>query len=193
MRYNRVGADIGLTDDQLKNNLMFTTDKVGNVMDVAMSAEDAAIWFGTQPPDLSVVSRSKGIDWIYSYLLGFYEDPNPSRPFGVNNVVFPDVAMPHVFLGLQGMQKKKPDHDAASDDHASREIKDLLELGQSGAMSVEEYQNGMRDLVAFMAYIGEPAKLQRQEIGVWVLLFLAVLFVLSYALKKEYWKDIKNT
>ncbi|MBT8421279.1 MAG: cytochrome c1, partial [Gammaproteobacteria bacterium] len=105
MRYNRMAADIGLTDEQVKKDMMFATDKVGDVMKVAMSADDAEAWFGVQPPDLSVVSRSRGLDWLYSYLLGFYEDPNPSRPFGVNNIVFPEVGMPHVLSGLQGVQK----------------------------------------------------------------------------------------
>nr|VFK18333.1 MAG: ubiquinol-cytochrome c reductase cytochrome c1 subunit [Candidatus Kentron sp. LPFa]VFK33171.1 MAG: ubiquinol-cytochrome c reductase cytochrome c1 subunit [Candidatus Kentron sp. LPFa] len=189
-RYNRMAADIGLTDDQVKA-MMFATDKVGDVMKVAMSSEDAAAWFGTQPPDLSVVSRSRGIEWLYSYLLGFYKDDNPSRPFGVNNVIFPDVAMPHVLSGLQGVQIRKSSH--ADEQHASPQgIDDLLELAQAGDMTIDEYRSAVRDLVAFLAYLGEPTKLQRQQLGVWVLLFLAVLFVFSYALKKEYWKDVKK-
>nr|VFJ63886.1 MAG: ubiquinol-cytochrome c reductase cytochrome c1 subunit [Candidatus Kentron sp. FW] len=182
MRYNRMASDIGLTDEQVKANMMFATDKVGDVMAVAMSPEDATVWFGSQPPDLSVVSRSKGVEWLYSYMLSFYEDPNPSRPFGVNNVIFPDVAMPHVLLGLQGIQEKQQ--------HSSQEIDNLLELMHPGSMKVDEYRDAVKDLVAFLAYLGEPAKLYRQQVGIFVLLFLLVLFVFSYALKKEYWKDI---
>nr|VFK39825.1 MAG: ubiquinol-cytochrome c reductase cytochrome c1 subunit [Candidatus Kentron sp. SD]VFK45279.1 MAG: ubiquinol-cytochrome c reductase cytochrome c1 subunit [Candidatus Kentron sp. SD] len=192
-RYNRMAADIGLTEDQVKNNMMFATDKVGDVMKVAISSEDATKWFGVQPPDLSVVSRSKGIDWLYSYLLGFYKDDDPARPFGVNNLIFPDVAMPHVFLDLQGVQIKKSHSGAGEESVSSTEMGNLLELAQPGLMDSVEYQNAVRDLVTFMAYLGEPTKLERQQLGIWVLLFLAVLFVLSYGLKKEYWKDVKHT
>nr|VFK55921.1 MAG: ubiquinol-cytochrome c reductase cytochrome c1 subunit [Candidatus Kentron sp. TC] len=192
-RYNRMASDIGLTDDQVKANMMFATDKVGDVMTVAMSSEDAVRWFGTQPPDLSVVSRSRGVDWLYSYLLGFYKDSDPSRPFGVNNVVFPDVAMPHVLLGLQGVQVRKSSHSDGQHGFPQG-FDDLLELIQAGELrTTDEYQDAARDLVAFLAYLGEPTKLQRQQLGIWVLLFLAVLFVFSYALKKEYWEDVKKT
>nr|VFJ77716.1 MAG: ubiquinol-cytochrome c reductase cytochrome c1 subunit [Candidatus Kentron sp. FW] len=187
MRYNRMAADIGLTDEQVKANMMFATDKVGDVMAVAMSPEDATVWFGSQPPDLSVVSRSKGVEWLYSYMLGFYEDSDQSRPFGVNNVIFPDVAMPHVLLGLQGIQKKQHGEDQK---HGSQKIDSLLELIQPGSMKAGEYRDAVRDLVVFLAYLGEPAKLYRQQVGILVLLFLLVLFIFSYALKKEYWKDI---
>jgi ubiquinol-cytochrome c reductase cytochrome c1 subunit len=189
MRYNRMASDIGLTDEQVKEDMMFTTDKVGDVMKVAMSSEDAAVWFGTQPPDLSVISRSRGLDWLYSYLLAFYKDANPSRPFGVNNVVFPEVGMPHVFLGLQGIQEKRDSH-ASDEGHEPKTMDELLELVQPGSMDAGEYQSAANDLVAFLAYMGEPAKVQRQELGVWVLMFLAVFFIVAFALKKEYWKDI---
>lgn len=208
MRYNRMMADIGIAEDQVKKDMMFTTDKIGDVMEVAMSSEDAAAWFGVQPPDLSVVSRSRGLDWLYSYLLGFYEDPNPSRPFGVNNVVFPEVGMPHVLIGLQGIQKKRESHAAADKAHGPRTMEGMLELVQPGSMddvSKEmeklglmdadnagsyDYRSAARDLVAFLAYLGEPAKVQRQELGIWVLVFLAIFFIAAFALKKEYWKDI---
>nr|VFJ57307.1 MAG: ubiquinol-cytochrome c reductase cytochrome c1 subunit [Candidatus Kentron sp. FM]VFJ57398.1 MAG: ubiquinol-cytochrome c reductase cytochrome c1 subunit [Candidatus Kentron sp. FM]VFK08502.1 MAG: ubiquinol-cytochrome c reductase cytochrome c1 subunit [Candidatus Kentron sp. FM] len=192
MRYNRMASDIGLTDEQVKKDMMFTTDKVGDVMKVAMSPEDAAAWFGTQPPDLSVVSRSRGLDWLYSYLLGFYEDPNPSRPFGVNNIVFPEVGMPHVLLGLQGIQKKHESHGTDEHHHGhGAQGSDQLELVQdSGSMTADEYRKAAKDLVTFLAYMGEPAKVQRQELGIWVLAFLAVFFIATYLLKKEYWKDI---
>nr|VFJ49456.1 MAG: ubiquinol-cytochrome c reductase cytochrome c1 subunit [Candidatus Kentron sp. DK] len=191
MRYNRMAADIGLTDEQLKKEMMFATDKVGDVMKVAMSPDDGAIWFGTSPPDLSVVSRARGLDWLYSYLLGFYADPNPSRPFGVNNLVFPEVGMPHVLLELQGVQEKRDAHAANADGgHGPRTVGESLELVRPGAMNAEEYKSAVKDLVTFLAYMGEPAKVQRQELGLWVLAFLAVFFLVAFALKKEYWKDV---
>ncbi len=186
-RYNRMGKDLGLTDKQVKENLMFAADKVGETMDVAMGKGDAEVWFGTGVPDLSLVARSRGVDWLFSYLLNFYEDP--SRPLGVNNRVFPDVGMPHVFWELQGMQRAVYEEH---EDHEGHKVKKFagFELVREGSMTEKEYRQAMRDLVNFLAYVGEPAKLQRQRLGVWVLLFLAVFFVVSYALKKEYWKDV---
>jgi ubiquinol-cytochrome c reductase cytochrome c1 subunit len=209
MRYNRMASDIGLTDEEVRKDMMFTTDKVGDVMKVAMSSEDAAAWFGTQPPDLSVVSRSRGLDWLNSYLLAFYEDTNPSRPFGVNNVVFPEVGMPHVLLELQGIQRKQNTHAESGDGHHPKTLEESLELVQPGLTKEKllalvqsadsngksgpadyDYKSAVRDLVAFLAYMGEPAKVQRQELGLLVLLFLAVFFAVAFALKKEYWKDV---
>jgi len=157
-RYNRVGRDLGLSDEQLKANLMFAAEKVGETMTIAMTEADAKKWFGAPPPDLSVISRARGVDWLYTYLRSFHDDAQ--RPFGVNNTVFPDVGMPHV---LQDMQQ---------------------------SMSAGEYDSQVRDLVNFLAYTGEPVMVKRQQMGIWVLLFLAVLLVITYALKKEYWKDI---
>ncbi len=157
-RYNRMGRDLGLTDEEVKANLMFATDKVGDTMNIAMDPNDAAAWFGTAPPDLSVIARARGVDWLYTYLRGFV--PDAKRPFGYNNTVFPDVGMPHVLWKLQADQ------------------------------SAEKFDSDMRDLTAFLAYIGEPIAVERQRIGVWVLAFIAVFFVLAYLLKKEYWKDV---
>ncbi len=186
-RYNRMGKDLGLTDEQVKNNLMFAADKVGNTMDVAMSKRDAEVWFGTGVPDLSLVARSHGVDWLFSYLLSFYEDP--SRPLGVNNKVFPDVGMPHVLWELQGMQRAVYEEHEGHDGDKVKEFKEF-ELVSEGSMTEVEYKRAARDLVNFLAYVGEPAKLERQRIGMWVLLFLIVFFFVSYALKKEYWKDV---
>ena len=157
-RYNRMARDLGLTEDEVKENLMFTTDKIGDTMNIAMSADDAAKWFGQAPPDLSVIARARGVDWIYTYLRSFV--PDEKRPFGVNNTVFPDVGMPHVLWKLQQDQ------------------------------SAEKFDSDMRDLTAFLSYIAEPIQMERQRLGVWVLLFIAVFFVLAYLLKKEYWKDV---
>ena len=185
-RYNRMARDLGLTEDEVKENLMFTTDKIGETMNIAMSATDAENWFGTAPPDLSVISRARGVDWLYTYLRSFYIDE--SRPFGVNNVVFPDVGMPHVLWKLQGMQKA-----VIKDEHGKQVIEKLAPVdgpAGKGDMSPEEFDGAMRDLTAFLSYVGEPIQMERQRIGIWVLLFIAVFFVLAYALKKEYWKDV---
>ena len=183
-RYNRMAKDLGLTDEEVKENLMFAAEKVGETMDVGMSKGDAEVWFGTGVPDLSLVARSRGVDWLFTYLLNFYEDP--SRPLGVNNRLFTDVGMPHVLWELQGMQRPVYEEQEGHDGQKFAGF----ELVREGSMTEREYRQAMRDLVNFLAYVGEPAKLQRQRLGVWVLLFLAVFFVVSYALKKEYWKDV---
>ena len=214
MRYNRMGRDLGLTEEQVAENLLFAGEKVVEEMTVAMRTEDAARWFGAPPPDLSVIARARGPDWLYSYLIGFYADPNPARPFGVNNVVFPDVAMPHVLWSLQGVQRyvegEAPANvelvhpyriEAAGDglkihktalttdgDHVH--VVDRLELATPGSMQPGEYRKAARDLVNFLTYVGEPAKLVRYTVGFWVLVFLIVFLALTYLLYKEYWKDV---
>ena len=187
MRYNRMGKDLGLSEEQVTNNLMFAADKIGETMTVAMPANDAKNWFGTKIPDLTVVARARGADWLYTYLRTFYLDP--SRPWGVNNATFKDVGMPHVLWELEGL--KQPVYETHKD-HDGNETKRIVdyEIVQPGKMSEAEYDNAVRDLVNFMVYMGEPAKLSRYNIGVWVLLFLALLFVVSYAMKKEFWKDV---
>jgi len=183
-RYNRMAEDIGLTEAQVKANLMFAAEKVGETMTVALQTEDAKKMFGTKVPDLSVVSRARGADWLYTYLRTFYKDD--SRPFGVNNVTFADVGMPHVLWELEGMKKLvNADEIKAHPGTAPK-----FEKISDGKMSAVEYDNAMRDLTAFMVYMGEPAKLVRYELGVWVLLFLAILFLVAYPMKKEFWKDI---
>jgi ubiquinol-cytochrome c reductase cytochrome c1 subunit len=186
-RYNRMAKDIGLTEDEVKENLMFATDKIGDGMTIAMPTEKSGKWFGNPPPDLSVITRSRGVDWIYTYLLSFYLDD--SRPFGVNNIVFPDVGMPHVLWELQGMQKAvyRTEKDSAGND---AEVFDHFEQVTPGALSSEEYEEVARDLTAFLSYVGEPVQLERKRLGVYVLLFIAVFFVFAYLLKKEYWKDV---
>lgn len=181
-RYNRMARDLGLTESEVKDNLMFTSDKIGDTMTVAMDPKDAANWFGVAPPDLSVITRARGVDWIYTYLRSFYIDE--SRPFGVNNMVFPDVGMPHVFWKLQGMQQA-----VFKEEDGSKHF-EHLEMVEPGSMSPEEFDGAMRDLTAFLSYVGEPIQLERKRLGVWVLLFIAVFFVLAYLLKKEYWKDV---
>lgn len=174
MRYNRL-MEIGLTEKQIKDNLLFAGEKVGDTMKVAINKNDAKKWFGAAPPDLSVEVRARGADWVYSYMRGFYRDD--TRPTGWNNTVYDKVAMPHILYELQGEQALN---------HETHK----LELVKPGKLSVEEYDTLVGDLTNFMAYMAEPAKQQRNHLGWFVLLFLGVLLVLTYKLKKAYWKDI---
>lgn len=202
-RYNRMAEDMGLNEEAgfsadnvaalLKENMIFTTDengdqsKVGSLMKNAYSTKAANEAFGSIP-DLSLVGRSRGSDWIYSYLKGFYLDE--SRPMGVNNTVFKDVGMPHVLWELQGWQKKEEAHDDAKADDAHHDAGPKLTLVKPGKLSEGEYDQVALDLTNFLTYVGEPAQLSRKKIGIMVLLFLLVLFGFAYALNREYWKDI---
>ena len=187
MRYNRLGRDLGLTPEQVKDNLLLAGEKVVDQMKVSMKDEDAARWFGNAPPDLSVIARARGADWLYTYLMTFYRDPD--RPFGANNLAFPEVAMPHVLVELQGVQTLKPPPEGA-DGHAPMTVSQMLELESAGSMNPGEFRKAMRDLTSVLVYLAEPAKLERYQIGFWVLVFLAVFFYLSRKLYKEYWKDV---
>ena len=178
MRYNRL-QDIGLTDEQIKSNLMFAGEKVGDTMTVSMPKADAKAWFGVTPPDLSVEARARGADWIYTYLRGFYRDD--TRPTGWNNVVYDKVAMPHVLWSLQGEQVLKMDEK--TDTHH-------LVLEKQGAMTPAEYDATIADLVNYLVFMAEPYKERDKNLGLLVLAFLGLLFVLTYYLKKEFWKDI---
>lgn len=175
MRYNRL-QDIGLTEKQIKDNLLFAGEKVGDTMTVAMNPKDAKKWFGVVPPDLSVEVRARGADWVYAYMRGFYRDE--TTPTGWNNIVYDKVAMPHVLYQMQGEQVLN---------HETHQ----LELVKPGKLSPSEYNAYIGDLTNYMAFMAEPGKQQRQQIGWWVLLFLGVILVLARKLKKEYWKDIK--
>lgn len=184
MRYNRMAKDLELSEDAVKANMMFTTEKIGETMTVAMRSDDATRWLGAAPPDLSVMARARGADYVYSYLNGFYSDD--ARAIGVNNIYYPGTAMPHVLWELQGMQKlvERGDGDGHNGHGAS------LELASPGIMTAAEYQQATRDLVAFLVYVGEPAKLVRYRIGFWVIAFLLVLLLATYLMKREYWKDV---
>jgi len=183
-RYNRVAADLGMEEADIKP-LIFTRDdddnihKPGALMVNAIRTKDAIRWFGIAPPDLTVIARSRGGgDWLYSYFKGFYRDD--TRPFGVNNLYFSNVGMPHVLEELQGVQEL-----VVADDGAK-----TLTLAEPGRMSAGEYDQVAKDLTNFLVYVGEPAQLHRTFYGILTLLFLLVLLVLSYFLKKEFWKDI---
>lgn len=187
MRYNRLGNDLGISLDTLKENFMFGSDKPGDTMNIAMKLSDGEKFFGVAPPDLSVIARSRGADWLYSYFMTFYLDP--ARPFGVNNLQFRDVAMPHVLWELQGFQKPVYKSVDNADGKVKRVI-DQLELDSHGKQSPEEYRNTVYDLVNFLVYLSEPAKFQRQKIGIWVIIYLLSFLVIAWMLKKEYWKDV---
>ena len=178
MRYNRL-QDIGLTDAQIKSNLMFAGEKVGDTMTVTIQKADAKAWFGATPPDLSVEARARGADWLYSYLRGFYRDD--TRPTGWNNVVYDKVAMPHVLWSLQGEQVLKIDEKTESHQ---------LVLAKQGSMTPAEYDETIADLVNYLVFMAEPFKERDKSLGLLVLAFLGLLFVLTYYLKKEFWKDI---
>ncbi len=216
MRYNRL-QDFGLTEQQIKDNLILTGVKVGELMQVAMDRNDAKTWFGVPPPDLTVSARSRssaagtGADWIYSYLRAFYRDP--SRPTGWNNLVFENVGMPHVLWQLNGQQQLVVQEFNSGDEAKAAQIaaksvarldaevtmKDgkevrryVLKTLQAGAgtLSQIEYDKMVADLVNYMSYMAEPMRLERRQIGIYVLLLLGVLFLFVLLLKKEYWKDV---
>jgi len=195
MRYNRL-KDIGLTDEQIKQNLLFAGEKVGELMTVSLNGKDAKDWFGAQPPDLTVIARSRagekgsGADYLYTYMRTFYRDE--SRPTGWNNLVYPAVAMPHVLWELQGEQRakfadEKDPHDAAKTVHLFKGF----EQTKPGSLNKADYDVAMADLVAYLQWMGEPAQNQRVRMGVWVLIFLAVFTVIAWRLNASFWKDIK--
>ena len=187
MRYNRMGQDLSISDDVLKENLMFGAEKVGDVMSISMRQEDSINYFGVIPPDLSVIARSRGADWLYTYFQTFYKDD--SRPFGVNNLVYKDTAMPHVLWELQGEQHLVSKESIAAV-YYDPSYSDFLELVSPGKLTEKEYDRTVRDLVNYLVYMGEPIKLKRTKIGVWVMFYLFVFLLIAYMLKKEYWKDI---
>ncbi len=188
VRYNRLAADLGISEDQLINNLMFVTEKPHDTMGIAMPPADAARWFGQTPPDLSLIARSRGTDYLFSFLNSFYIDE--SRPTGVNNLVIESVAMPHVLWELQGMQRAVFEEQAHDDGTTAIVFKEFEPVTE-GTLSPDEYQQFVRDLVNFLEYIGEPIQLKRLQLGIWVLIYLVVLGIFAYALKNEIWKDIK--
>jgi len=182
MRYNRMGQDLGISDELVKENLLFAANKTGDLMKAVMPADDAKAWFGVAPPDLSDEARYRGPEWIYTYLRSFYRDDKSHS--GWNNLVFPHVAMPNVLYEWQGEQR------AVFKNENGVEVFERFELAKPGTMTPAEYDKAMRDLTNFMVYLAEPAKLVRYRIGVYVLIFLAVFTLFAYLLKKEYWKDV---
>ena len=187
MSYARMARDLELPEELVVENLMFTGKKIGDYMTVSMPGANSAEWFGTTPPDLSVVARSRGADWLYTYLRSFYADD--SRPFGVNNRLFDSVSMPHVLEQMEGL--KKPVYKTEDDGHGKEhQVFTGYEYITSGSMTPAEYDKQVLDLVNFLVYTGEPAQLVRYDLGIKVILFLLFFLVIAYRLKKEYWKDI---
>jgi ubiquinol-cytochrome c reductase cytochrome c1 subunit len=186
LRYSRMAEDLGLTEDEVMKNLNFTGAKVGEQIQVSMTEAQGNQWFGKQPPDLSLISRVRGSDWVYTYLKSFYLDE--TRPLGWNNKLFPNASMPNVLWELQGLQHAefgKPD--------ATGERPVLgLAVTQAGVQNAEQFDQTARDITAFLEYAGEPAALKREKIGVWVILFLAFLTFLAWLVKKEYWRDVEH-
>ncbi len=183
MRYQRMSEDLQIPKEVVEENMMFTADRIGGLMKSTMPAEDAKVWFGKAPPDLSLIARSRGPEWIYTYMRSFYLDDN--SPSGWNNVLFEKVAMPHVLYDLQGAR-----HAVFKKDEHGTEVFDHFEMVKPGSMNEDEYDSAVRDLTNFMVYLAEPARLVRYKLGVYVLIFLAIFFVFAYLLKKEYWKDV---
>ncbi|MGI8561456.1 MAG: cytochrome c1, partial [Luteimonas sp.] len=186
MRYSRIAGDLGLSEDMVMENLNFTGAKFGEQVELAMPAGDAVQWFGQVPPDLSVTARVRGGDWIYTYLKSFYLDE--SRPLGWNNTLFPNASMPNPLWTMQGVMRPVYGEDDAVTGEAQVE---RLELATPGSQNAQQFDQTARDITAFLEYVGEPAALKRQGLGVWVLLFLAFFTFLAWLLKTEYWKDVK--
>ncbi|NIP18119.1 MAG: cytochrome c1 [Xanthomonadales bacterium] len=184
MRYNRLAEDLQLSEEMVMENMVFADKKIGETMSVAMDPEDSEKWFGKTPPDLSLIGRSRRADWLYAYMRSFYKDESGRW----NNLILPNASMPHVLWELQGIQTPVyADHDESG--HGAQVIDDL-KVTTPGRLEKDDYDRAVRDLVAFLDYMGEPAKLKRKNIGVWVTLFLAVFALLAYLLKAEYWRDV---
>lgn len=182
-RYQRVADDLGIPYDLMEENLILNDAKIADLMKNGLSKDDGRKWFGVAPPDLTLVARVRGTDWLYTYLRTFYADPKTT--WGVNNRVFPNVGMPNILEPIQGRML-----EVCTGEGASQTCSLKPDPNHKGSMTPQEFDRAMYDLVNFMAYSSEPMKLERQRIGVYVLLFLAILFVFAYLLKREYWKDV---
>lgn len=206
MRYERFSDDLGIPHEITQQNLNFSGSNIGNLMEIAADKQAQKKWFGAAPPDLTLVARLHKPEWLYTYLRTFYEDP--SRPYGVNNLVFPSVGMPHVMLELQGMQKCAPgplydvhgnvERDTLTNEPIlfNKETGEALNpcgsftITKKGSMEPAQFDQAVADLVNFLAYAGEPTALKRERMGVYALFFIALFFVMAWLLNREYWKDI---
>ncbi len=186
MRYNKLES-LGLTEAEVRDNLMFYADKIGETMKTPMSTKEGKAWFGVAPPDLSLVARSRGADWLYTYLRSFYRDPSTAT--GWNNAVFPNVAMPQPLWRLQG--ERSLEAQTVKDPEGGERVEYHWKQITPGTLSEVQYDALVRDLVNFLVYVGEPAATTRKQIGIVVLFVLGVLFIFAYLLKHEYWKDVK--
>ncbi len=186
MRYNRMATDLSIPEDLVKSQMIFTGGKITDSMTTTMTAQQGEEWFGVAPPDLSLIGKLRDPDWLYTYLRTFYRDESTAS--GWNNLVFPQVAMPHALYELQGIQQASKTIEI--DSHGNEQEALSLTIAHPGKMSVEEYDHAMRDLTNFLYYMAEPARMVRIGYGIWVMLFLAVLGTLAFFLKKEYWRDV---
>ena len=184
LRYSRMASDLGLTEQEVMDNLNFTGGKIGDQVHVALTEDQAKQFFGKMPPDLSLIARVRGTDWIYTYLKSFYLDE--TRPLGWNNKLFPNASMPNPLWEMQGLQQ--PVYGKA-EEGGDRPVEKLV-LATPGSQTPAQFDQSVRDITAFLEYAGEPAALKREQIGVWVLAFLALLALLAWMLKNEYWKDV---
>ncbi len=187
VRYKTIGESLELSDEQLVDNLMFNAEKTFETINVSMREEDALRWFGTVPPDLTLMARSKGSDYIYTFLKSFYVDPE--SPTGVDNIVLPGTSMPHVLWELQGFQNavfESETHDGVTTTHFTG-----FEPVTAGSMDAEDYEDFVRDTTNFLAYIAEPMRSDRRKLGVWVLMFLIFFYIVAKMLKTQIWKDVK--
>ena len=212
-RYERTATDLGIPEELFLQNLVFTGQKIGALMATSMPSEESKAWFGAAPPDLTMVARVRGVDWLYNYLMTFYVDEE--RPFGVNNKVFPNVGMPNVLMELQGEQRvtcgpapadvlageaavllgflalRSEDRETREDEIRHRTRCDELEVeAGTGLLGEEQFDQAVYDIVNFLYYVGEPTRLERERLGIYVLVFLGILFLFAYLLNREYWKDV---
>jgi ubiquinol-cytochrome c reductase cytochrome b subunit len=197
-RYERVADDLGIPHNIMRDTLIFGDEKIGSLMNNAMGAADSKEWFGASPPDLTLVARVRSPEWLYTYLRNFYSDP--ARPLGVNNRVFENVGMPHVMIELQGLRECGPgpkldghgkvERNALGEPVTDEKCGSLIEGDKTGLMSAGEFDTAIYDLVNFIEYMGEPIAEERKRLGVFILLFLVVLFVFTFLLNREYWKGI---
>ena len=192
VRFNTIGKYLGLSEEELVDNLMFNAEKTFETIQASMPASDAARWYGTAPPDMSLMARAKGADYIYNFLKGFFLDPD--SPTGVDNTVLAGTSMPHVLWELQGYQKALySEHVETNSDGSTTTTHefDKFELVSTGKLDVEEYESFVRDTVNFLAYIAEPIRAERRKLGTWVLIYLLVFLIIARMLKKQIWKDVK--
>ena len=188
VRYNTIGTQLDLSEEQLVDNLMFNAEKTFETIRSAMPADEAARWYGTAPPDLSLMARARGTDYVYNFLKGFYVSPD--SPTGVNNLVLAGTSMPHVLWELQGYQAAHFEHHENDDGSVTTTFEGFEQL-TAGSMDAEDYDEFVRDTTNFLAFIAEPIRQDRRKLGVWVIMFLIFFFVLATQLKKQIWKDVK--
>jgi ubiquinol-cytochrome c reductase cytochrome c1 subunit len=188
VRFNTIGKSLGLSEEQLVDNLMFNADKTFETIKSSMPPADAARWYGKAPPDMSLMARAKGTDYVYNFLKGFYV--SPESPTVVDNLVLAGTSMPNVLWELQGFQAANFEHHENEDGSVTTTFEGFEQLSP-GSMDAEDYDDFVRDTVNFLAYIAEPIRSDRRKLGVWVIMFLIFFFILSVQLKKQIWKDVK--